>query len=94
MRLTEEQITEIAHECNFDVTGRLLKFANLVIDAQAAPVTLYEAMRGNRPQDVVKPVDPKPDGWIYKDRFNFLYVQSTPLWPTARPFRYLDKGKA
>lgn len=35
MKLTEAQMTEIAKECGFDMTGRLLKFANAVIAEQA-----------------------------------------------------------
>lgn len=35
MTLTEPQITDIARQCGFDVTGRLLKFANLIADAVA-----------------------------------------------------------
>lgn len=33
--LTEPQITDIARQCGFDVTGRLLKFANLIANAAA-----------------------------------------------------------
>ena len=32
--LPEYRITEIAKECNFDLTGRLLKFARLIEQAQ------------------------------------------------------------
>lgn len=33
-QLPEDKITEIAKECNFDLTGQLLKFARLIEQAQ------------------------------------------------------------
>lgn len=70
MKLTDEQIEVIAKECNFDMTGRLLRFARLLLAAEALPdVALCPACF----VEVEKRAEPvKPIGFIDPNTIEFL----------------------
>lgn len=52
MKLTDEQIEVIAKECNFDMTGRLMRFARLLLEAGTGlpQVDRYADMLGVDPK--------------------------------------------